>query len=132
MIAILLSLGLIGAGFILYLLLVGATHALPILVGFAAGILAADAGLSVPLSILIGGAAFMLVISAGRCAALSLPAPGRMAVALAFALPAGIAGYSVGRLLAATMGLTDHATFAAFMLAALSASIAAQRVVRPA
>src|SRR5690606_18365769 len=104
MIAILLPLALLGIGFLLYLILAGATYALPLFVGLAAGLAGFGAGLSIAVALLVGVIAFALAIAAGRFMALTLHGHGRLGVALAFAIPAALAGYSVGRMIAALTG----------------------------
>lgn len=132
MIAILLPLALLGIGFLFYLILAGATYALPLFVGLAAGLAGFEAGLSITAALLVGIIAFALAIAVGHFVALTLPKHGRLGVALAFAAPAAVAGYSGGRMVAALTGLADVYVVIAVATAAICAALAAQRVARPA
>lgn len=132
MIAILLPLALLGIGFLLYLLLVGAAYAMPLSVGMAAGLAGYHAGLSVAASMLVGMIAFVLAITAGRFMVLTLHGRRRLGVALAFAIPAALAGYSVGRMIEALTGFADFTSVLALGTAATCAAVAVQRVRGPA
>jgi len=132
MIAILLPLALLGIGFLFYLILVSATYSLPLFVCLAAGLAGFEAGLSIAAALLVGIIAFALAIAVGRFMALTLPKHGRLGLALAFAAPAGVAGYSVGRMVAALTGFADFTFVVAHGTAAICAAVAVQRVHRPA
>lgn len=132
MIAILLPLALLGMGFMLYLILAGATYALPLFVGLTAGLACFQAGLPIAAALLVGIIAFALAIAVGRFMALTLPKHGRLGVALAFAAPAAFAGYSVGRLVAALTGLAVFTVVITVAIAAICAAVAAQRIAGPA
>lgn len=127
---ILLPLSLIGVGFLVYAVLAGATLALPIGAGVAAGLAASALGVSPLASVAIGVATFMGVIALCRFAALTLP--GRFSRALlivSFAVPAAIAGFSTANALGTLFGLASVATSA--LVAVLTAAVAAHRVGRP-
>lgn len=131
--AILLPLTLIGIGALLYFLFAGATYALPLAAGIAAGFGSASAGLSIPASLLIGVATFMIVIAIGRFAALTLAHPyARGTLIILFALPAAIAGFILTGALASLAGLASIATLLAAAGALVSGGVAAHRLVRPA
>ena len=88
---IMLPLTLIGVGYLIYQLFAGATLALPIALGVAAGLGASHIGYSPFMASLIGTLAFMAVIAVSRFAALKLTNPqGRIALALIFVIPAAI------------------------------------------
>lgn len=128
---IMLPLTLIGAGYLIYQLFAGATLALPIALGVAAGIGAHQLGCSVLASVIIGTIAFMGVIMASRVAALQLTNPyARVALAILFAPPAALTGYSLAHALGVLVGTTGM--IAGVVAAAACATIAAQRVLRPA
>src|SRR3546814_1986197 len=94
--AILLPLSLIGLGACIYYLFVGATLALPILIGSAVGMASHAAGNAVPASFIAGIVAFMLAVALGRFAALTLRSTlGRGMLMLLFACPAAFAGFFV-------------------------------------
>src|SRR3546814_20751493 len=67
--AILLPLSLIGLGACIYYLFVGATLALPLLIGSAVGMAIHAAGNGVPASFIAGIVAFILVVALGLFAA---------------------------------------------------------------
>lgn len=128
---ILLPLSLIGFGFLIYQLFAGATLALPIALGVAAGLAAHQLGCSAFTSIAVGVVAFMGVIAASRAAALKLTNPhARVALAILFAVPAALTGYSFAHALGVLVGTTG--IVAGAVAAVLCAAIAAQRMLRPA
>ncbi|WP_165322370.1 hypothetical protein [Rhizorhabdus phycosphaerae] len=128
---ILLPLSLIGFGFLIYQLFAGATLALPIALGVAVGLSAHQLGCSAFASIAVGVIAFMGVIAASRAAALKLTNPhARIALAVLFALPAALAGYSLAHALGVLVGTTG--IVAGVVAAVPCAAIAAQRMLRPA
>jgi hypothetical protein len=128
---ILLPLSLFGFGYLVYQLLAGATLALPIALGVAAGLAAHQVGCSAVASIPIGMATFMIVIAVGRAAALTISNPYvRATLALLVAAPASLAGYSVAHALGVLVGTTG---IVAGAIAAIGCgAIAAQRMLRPA
>src|SRR3546814_13782894 len=82
--AILLPLSLIGLGACIYYLFVGATLALPILIGSAVGMASHAAGNAVPASFIAGLVAIMLAVGLGRIAAPKLcPTLGRRMLVIA-------------------------------------------------
>ncbi len=128
---IMLPLTLIGFGYLIYQLFAGATLALPIALGIAAGFGASHLGFSPFAAFLIGVIAFMAVVAAGRFAALKLTnSLTRIALALLFAIPAALAGYSLAHAIAALVGGPGIAFGPA--AGAVCAAIAAQRMLRPA
>lgn len=128
---IMLPLTLIGVGYLIYQLFAGATLALPIALGVAAGFGASHIGYSPFMAFVIGALAFMAVIAASRFAALKLTKPqGRIALALIFALPAALVGYSIAHLLAALVDSTG--VVFGVIAAAGCAAVAAQRMLKPA
>ena len=128
---IMLPLTLLGVGYLVYQIFAGATLALPIALGIAAGFGAAHFGSSPLLAALIGLMAFVGVIGASRFAALRLGSPyARGALAALFAIPAALAGYSVAHALGWFAGGTG--IIAGVIGAALCAAIAAHRLMRPA
>lgn len=128
---IMFPLTLIGVGYLIYQLFAGATLALPVALGVAAGFGASQIGYSPFMAFLIGTLAFMAVIAGSRFAALKLTNPqARIALALVFALPAALVGYSIAPALAALVGATG--VVFGVIAAAGCAAVAAQRMLRPA
>ena len=128
---ILLPLAMIGFGYLVYQLFAGATLALPLALGFAAGLSASHLGFSPFTAIMLGMTAFMAVVAAGQLAALKLTSPlARIAVALLFAVPAALMGFSLAHALGVLVGTTGIVT--GLIAAVACAVIAAQRVLRPA
>jgi hypothetical protein len=124
---ILLSLALIGAGFLLFASFAGATLALPLALGLYAGFGASALGIPPFSSFMIGTTLFMAVIGAGRFASLTLRTPqARAAIALLFAVPAGIAGFSAASAIALLAGFSGVLLPLASGLAC--AAIAARRL----
>ena len=127
---IMLPLTLIGAGYLIYQLFAGATLALPIALGVAVGFGASHIGYSPFMAFLIGAVAFMAVVAASRFAALKLTNPqARIVLALIFAIPAALVGYSISHALAALVGATGIVF--GVIAAAACAAVAAQRMLRP-
>ncbi|WP_287459355.1 hypothetical protein [Sphingomonas sp.] len=127
---ILFPLTLLGAAFLIYAIFAGATLALPIAAGLAAGFGSASIGLSTLPSILIGLIVFMAVIALGRFAALTLPSRTvRAMLILMFALPAAITGFSVASAFASLAGIASIGI--ALMVGALTGTVAAHRLGRP-
>ncbi len=128
---ILLPLTMIGSGYLVYQLFAGATLALPLALGFAAGLSASHLGFSLFTAFLLGVGASMAVIAAGQLAALKLTSPAaRVTVALLFAAPAALTGFSCAHALGVLVGTTGTVT--GLLAAVACAVIAAQRVLRPA
>lgn len=128
--AITLPLTLFGLGLLIYYLFGAATHALPIIAGFAAGFAASAAGLSLPLALLIGGAAFLFAIAAGRFAGLTARTPvGRGLLIAAFAIPAAIAGGTLGGALANLAGFASFAVVVVPLAGLACGFVAAGRLV---
>ena len=128
---ILLPLTMIGFGYLIYQLFAGATLALPLALGFAAGLSASHLGFSPFTAFVLGVATFMAVIAAGQLAALKLTSPfARIAVALLFAVPAALMGFSLAHALGVLVGTTGIVT--GLIAGAACAVTAAQRVLRPA
>lgn len=127
---ILFPLTLLGVGFLIYGIFAGATLALPIGAGVAAGFGSASLGLSPVASMLIGIAVFMGVIALGRFAALTLPNRTARALLIAlFAIPAAITGFSVASSFAALAGIASIGV--ALFAGACTAVVAAHRLARP-
>lgn len=130
--AILLPLSIIGFGACIYYLFTGATLALPILIGSAAGMASHAAGNAVPLSLLLGAAAFMLALALGRFAALTLrSALGRKMLIMLFACPAAVAGFFLTGAMANFAGSSSYVPLFSLLGALLCAVVAAGRLVRP-
>ena len=128
---ILLPLTMIGFGYLIYKLFAGATLALPIALGFAAGLSAGHLGFAPFTAFMLGVAAFMAVVAAGQLATLKLTNPtARIAIALLFAVPAALTGFSFAHALGVAVGTTGIVT--GLIAAVACAAIAAQRVLRPA
>ncbi|MBV9812525.1 MAG: hypothetical protein JO326_07230 [Acetobacteraceae bacterium] len=122
---------MIGFGYLIYKLFAGATLALPIALGFAAGLSASHLGFAPFTAFMLGVVAFMAVVAAGQLAALKLTNPtARIAVALLFAVPAALVGFSFAHALGVLVGTTGIVT--GLIAAVACAAIAAQRVLRPA
>ncbi len=126
---ILFPLTLIGVGFLVYAVFAGATLALPIGVGVAAGFGSAAIGIAPLPSIFIGIAAFMGTITVGRFAALTLPSRfARGLLILAFAIPAAVTGFSS----ASTLSLTGFAGLGVALIAGVvTGGVAVHRLARP-
>ncbi|MDB5422377.1 MAG: hypothetical protein JWR59_2324 [Brevundimonas sp.] len=91
-----LPLALVGVGFMIYLLFAAATYVLPLYAGLSAAFAAIQAGASYTSALLLGILAFLLVVMLGQIATQMLPSRHlRIAIALLFALPAGLAGFRV-------------------------------------
>lgn len=128
---IMLPLTLLGIGYLIYQIFAGATLALPIALGVAAGFGSSHLGCSPLLAIVIGTLVFLGVIGISRFAALKLASPhARAALAALFAIPAALAGYSVAHALGWFAGGTG--IIAGLIGAGLCAVIAAHRLLRPA
>lgn len=128
---IMLPLTLLGVGYLIYQTFAGATLALPLAAGIAAGFGTNSLGCPPLLATLIGLLAFVAVIGTSRFAALTLASPyARAALAALFAIPAALAGYSVGHALGWFAGVTS--IIAGLIGAVLCAAIAAHRLMRPA
>ncbi|UAK25308.1 hypothetical protein [Sphingomonas nostoxanthinifaciens] len=128
---ILLPLSLVGFGYLIYQLFAGATLALPIALGVAAGFAAHQLGCSTFASFVIGVIAFMGVIAASRVVALKLTKTyARITLALLFAVPAALTGYSLAHALGVVLGTTG--IVAGLVAAMACAAIAAERMLRPA
>src|SRR3546814_11090638 len=92
--AILLPISRSGVGAGIYYLFVGATLALPTLIGSAVGMASHAAGNAVPASFIAGIVAFLLAGALGRFAALTRRSPpGRGMLMLLVACPAPFAGF---------------------------------------
>lgn len=128
---IMLPLTLLGVGYLIFQIFAGATLALPLAAGIAAGYGTGHLGCPPLLAILIGLLVFLAVIGTSRFAALTLASPyTRAALAALFAIPAALAGYSVAHALGSFADGTG--TIAGLVGAALCAAIAAHRLMRPA
>lgn len=128
---IMLPLTLLGVGYLIYQIFVGATLALPLAAGIAAGFGTSRLGCPPLFAILTGLLVFFAVIGTGRFAALTLTSPcARAALATLFAIPAALAGYSVAHALGWFAGVTG--IIAGLIGAVLCAAIAAHRLMRPA
>ena len=102
MLVIGLILSMFGIGLFCWLIFILTVYALPLFVGLTSGMAAFHAGLGAPGALLIGIVTGLLTLGAGRLAfALVNLVPLRAAIAAAFAIPAGIAGYH------AVLGLTE-------------------------
>jgi hypothetical protein len=94
MIVIGIILGFISLGFLCWLLFALAVQALPVFVGFAAGMAAYHSGSGEIGAFLVGLIAGALTFAAGQIAVAAFRSPLiRTAIALVFALPAAMAGY---------------------------------------
>lgn len=128
---ILLPLTLLGLGYLVYQLFAGATLALPIALGFAAGLDASHLGFAPLTAFILGLIAFVAVISVSRLTALKINnLYGRISLALLFAVPAALAGFSVAHALGVMVGTTGIVT--GFAAAVACGAIAGQRILRPA
>ena len=127
---ILLPLSLIGFGYLIYQLFAGATLALPIALGAAASFAAHQLGCTAFASFVLGVIAFMSVIAASRAAAPKLTNPyATIALALLFAVPAALTGYSLAHALGVLVGTTGIVV--GVVAAIVCAAIAAERMLRP-
>ncbi|GGO94086.1 hypothetical protein [Stakelama pacifica] len=128
---VMLPLTLLGVGYLIYQIFAGATLALPIALGVAAGFGASRLGCSPLLAVGIGVLVCLVVIGTSRFAALKLASPyARAALAALFAMPAALARYSVAHALGWFAGSTG--IIAGLIGAGLCAVIAAHRLLRPA
>jgi hypothetical protein len=128
---IMLPLTLLGVGYLIYQIFAGATLALPLAIGTAAGFGTSRLGCPPLLAFVIGLLVFLAVIGTSRFAALTLANPyAKAALAAPFAIPAALAGYSVAHALGWFTGGTR--IIAGLIGAALCAAIAAHRLMRPA
>lgn len=128
---IMLPLTMIGFGYLIYLLFAGATMALPIALGVFAGFGAHQLGVAPLTAIILGFLAFMAVLTASKVAALKLASPyTRIALALLFAVPAALTGFSLARALGVLLGTTGIVF--GLVGAAACAAIAAKRALHPA
>jgi len=128
---IFLPLTVIGFGYLIHKLFAGATLALPIALGVAAAFGAHHLGWPLFAAFILGVLAFMLVIALSQLAALKLTNPyARIALALLFAVPAALAGFSVAHAVGVLIGTTGIVT--GTLAAAGCAAIAAGRILRPA
>jgi hypothetical protein len=97
-----ITVGLLGIGLFCWLIFTLTVYALPFFVGLTSGMAAFHAGLGAPGSLLVGIVMGILTLGGGRLAvAFVKSVPLRAAIALAFAIPAGIAGYH------AVLGLSE-------------------------
>lgn len=97
-----ITLGIFGIGLFSWLVFTLTVYALPFFVGLTSGMAAFHAGLGAPGSLLVGIVAGILTLGGGRLAfAVVKSVPLRAAIAAAFAIPAGIAGYH------AVLGLSE-------------------------
>lgn len=127
---ILFPLTLLGAGFLVFGVFAGATLALPLAAGLAAGFGSASIGFSPLPSTLIGFLAFLGVIALGRFAALTFPSrTARAMLILIFAVPAAITGFSVASAFASLAGIASIGI--ALIAGALTGTVAAHRLARP-
>ncbi len=128
---ILLPLTMIGFGYLIYQLFAGATLALPIALGVAAGFGASQLGCSPFTAFVLGVIAFMAAITISQLAALKLTNPyARIALATLFAVPAALTGFSLAHALGVMVGTSG--VFAGLIAAAACAAIATHRMMRPA
>lgn len=128
---ILLPLTMIGFGYLIYQLFAGAALALPIALGMAAGFAASQLGFSPIIAFAFGVSAFMAVIAISRFAALKLTNPyARIALAILFAVPAALTGFSLAHAMGVMIG--TGGVVAGVVAAAACAAIAAHRLMRPA
>ncbi|MGE4483217.1 hypothetical protein [Acidocella sp.] len=103
-----------GIGFMCWLIFNVAIYALPCFVGAWAGIAAYHSGAGFIGAAIIALAIMAATIIAGQLAILATPVPAiRAAIALLFAVPAAIAGYSA-TLGLAEIGIPSHAWSVAF------------------
>ena len=127
----LLPLTIFGFGYLTYFLFGGATYALPIALGVAAGFGVSHLGYAPFTAFIIGLLAMMAVVAAMQLAALKLANPyAKGALALLFAVPAALAGFSLGHALGLIIGTAGIAI--GLIAAATCAAIAAHRLMRPA
>lgn len=128
---IMLPLTMIGFGYLIYQLFAGATLALPIALGVAAGFGASQLGCSPFTGFVLGVLASMAAITASQLAALKLSNPyARIALATLFAVPAALTGFSLAHALGVLVG--TRGIVAGLVAAAACAAIAAYRMMRPA
>lgn len=122
-----LPLALIGVGFMIYLLFAAATYVLPLYAGLSAGFAALHAGASHTSAMLLGIMAFLLAIMLGQMA-VQLPFRHvRTAVALLFAVPAGIAGFQVASALLHLGGVGSWGVAFSLAAALATGTVAAKR-----
>jgi hypothetical protein len=109
----------------------GATYALPIALGVAAGFGASHLGCAPVTAFLVGVLAMMAVVAAMQLAALKLANPyAKGALALLFAVPTALAGFSFGHALGLIVGTAGIAI--GLIAGASCAAVAAHRIMRPA
>jgi hypothetical protein len=123
-----LPLALIGVGLMIYLLFAAATHVLPLFAGLLALFGALSGGASLTSALLLGMLAFLLVITLGQMATQLLPSRyGRVAIALLFAVPAGIAGFHVASALLHISDAGSWSLVLALLAALATGAVAAKR-----
>ncbi len=123
-----LPLALIGVGLMVYLLFAAATHVLPLFAGLLALFGALSVGASLTSALLLGMLAFLLVITLGQMATQLLPSRyGRVAIALLFAAPAGIAGFQVASALLHISDAGSWSLVLALLAALATGAVAAKR-----
>src|SRR4051794_38734006 len=124
---ILLPLTLIGFGYLIYQLFAGATLALPIALGVAAGFGASQLGCLPFMAFVLGAVAFMAAIAASQLAALKLTNPyARITLVIVFAVPAALTGFSFAHALGVLVGTSGIVT--GLIAAVACAAIAAHRL----
>lgn len=127
-----LPLAMLGLSLIVYYLFASATYALPLILGLAVGFAAAALGAAAPTALAFGILGWLFAIATGRFVALTATGPfARIAITTLFAIPAGVAGYSVANGLAAIAGQAAFGMIVAPFAAIGCAAVAAQRVSRP-
>lgn len=125
-----LPLTIFGIGLLIYYLFGAATHALPMVAGFAAGFAAAGLGFSAAAALLIGIATFFATIAVARFVGLTVRGPlARGLLVAVFAIPAGIAGGALGGALANLAGFAGLAIIAAPIAGLACGLVAANRLV---
>ena len=119
---------LVGIGFVCWLLYGAAFHTLPFLVGAFVGLRAEQAGAGPVGGIMLGIGAGALVLVIGRAAFAQARGPAlRVAIALVFAAPAALAGYSATSMLFGLASTSEgwHQAFA--IIAAMAIGIIARQ-----
>ncbi len=123
-----LPLALIGVGLMVYLLFAAATRVLPLFAGLLGLFSALSVGASLTSALLLGMLAFLLVITLGQMATQLLPSRyGRVAIALLFAVPAGIAGFQVASALLHISDAGSWSLVLALLAALATGAVAAKR-----
>jgi hypothetical protein len=123
-----LPLALIGVGLMVYLLFAAATRVLPLFAGLLGLFGALSVGASLTSALLLGMLAFLLVITLGQMATQLLPSRfGRVAIALLFAVPAGIAGFHVASALLHISDAGSWSLVLALLAALATGAVAAKR-----